>query len=42
VIVMNVAIFWYIALCSRYVDRRFGGAHLHFYGRKSAEQETSV
>jgi hypothetical protein len=40
---MNVAIFWDIEPCSPYVDRRFGGTyHLHFQGRKSADQETSV
>jgi hypothetical protein len=38
----NTAIFWDIASCSRDVNRRFEGMyHLHFQGRKSAEQETS-
>jgi hypothetical protein len=32
---MNVAIFWDIAPCSRYVNRCFGGTyHLHLQGRK--------
>jgi hypothetical protein len=40
---MNVAIFWDIALCSPYANRRFGGKYrLHLQDRKSAEQETSV
>jgi hypothetical protein len=40
---MNVAIFWAIAPCSAYVNKRFGGTyHLHLQGRKSAEQETSL
>jgi succinylglutamate desuccinylase len=34
--------FWDIAPCSRYMNRRFGGTyHLHLQGRKSAEKETS-
>jgi hypothetical protein len=37
------AVFWDIAPCSPYVNRRFGGTYgLHLQGRKSAEQETSV
>jgi hypothetical protein len=39
----NFAIYWDIAPCSTYVNRRFGGKyHLYLHGRKSAEQETSV
>jgi hypothetical protein len=35
---MKFAIFWYIAPCSTYMNRRFGGTyHLHLQGRKSAE-----
>jgi hypothetical protein len=26
-VVMNVAIFWDLALCSSYVNRRYGGTH---------------
>jgi hypothetical protein len=41
--VMNVAIFWDMALCSRYVNIRFGRTyHFHLQSRKSAEQETNV
>jgi hypothetical protein len=41
-VVMNVAIFWDIAQCNPYVNRRFGGTHhLRLQGRKSDEQETS-
>jgi hypothetical protein len=37
-VVMNVAIFWYIALCSPCLNRRFGGAYrLHLQGKKSAD-----
>jgi hypothetical protein len=37
---MNVAIYWDIAPCSQYIDRRFGRAHhLHLQGLKIAEQE---
>jgi hypothetical protein len=37
-----VSIFWYIAPCSPYVNRRFEGTyHIHLQGRKSAKQETS-
>jgi hypothetical protein len=40
---MDVAIFWNIAQCSPYVNRRFGETyHLHIQGRKLAEQETSL
>jgi hypothetical protein len=40
---MNVAIFWDIAPCSPYVDRRFGGTYyLHLQGQKAAKQKTSV
>jgi hypothetical protein len=40
---MNVAIFWNMAPCSPYVNRRFEATYnLHLQGRKSAEQETSV
>jgi hypothetical protein len=35
---MNVVIFWDIALCSQYVNQRFGGIYLQLQGRKSAEQ----
>jgi hypothetical protein len=32
IIIMNVAIFWYIAPCSPYVNRRFGGTyHIQIY-----------
>jgi hypothetical protein len=42
-VVMKVAILWDIAPCSPYMNERFGGTyHLHFQGRKSADQETSV
>jgi hypothetical protein len=42
-VVMNVAIFWDIALCSPYVYQRLGGTyHLQLQDRKSAGQETSV
>jgi uncharacterized protein YjhX (UPF0386 family) len=35
---INVAIFLDTAMCSPYVNRRFGGMyHLHLQGRKSAE-----
>jgi hypothetical protein len=37
--VMNVAIFWDIAPCTSYMDRRFGGRH-HTY--LQGRQETSV
>jgi hypothetical protein len=38
---MNISIFWNIAPCSSYVNRRFGGVyHIHFQGRKSAEHVT--
>jgi hypothetical protein len=40
---LNVAIFWDIAPCSPYVNRRFGGTYdLHLQGRGTAEQETSA
>jgi hypothetical protein len=36
---MKVAIFWDIAPCSLYMNRRFGGTyHLYLQGRKSAKQ----
>jgi hypothetical protein len=39
---MKIVILWDIAPCSTYMNRRFGRIyHLHFQGRKSAEQETS-
>jgi hypothetical protein len=39
---MTFPIFWYIAPCSAYMSRRFGGRyHLQLQGRKSAELETS-
>jgi hypothetical protein len=38
----NVAFFRNIAPCSPYVERRFGGTHLHLHGKKSAEQETRL
>jgi hypothetical protein len=42
-IVMDVAIFWYIAPRSPYVNRRFkGGYHFHIRRRKSVRQETSA
>jgi hypothetical protein len=35
---MNAAVFWDIAPCSPYVDRRFGGTyHFHLQGRNSAD-----
>jgi hypothetical protein len=38
---MTVAIFWDIASCSQYMNRRFGGLYrLHLQGKKLAEQET--
>jgi hypothetical protein len=41
-VVMNVAIFWDIAPCSPYVNRRFGETyHLHIQGRKTAAKGTS-
>jgi hypothetical protein len=40
---MKTAIFWDIALCSPYMNRRFEGTyHLHLQGRKSAKQQTSM
>jgi hypothetical protein len=37
---LKIAIFWDSEPCSPYMNRRFGGKfHLHFQGRKSAEQE---
>jgi hypothetical protein len=40
---MNVAIVCETAPSSKYVDRRFGGAHhLHLQGRTSAKLEISV
>jgi hypothetical protein len=43
VVVMNVAIFCDLALCSPYVNRRCGEMyHLHIQRRKSAEKETSM
>jgi hypothetical protein len=37
---MNVAIFWDMALCSLYMNRRFGGTyHLHLQCRKLAKQK---
>jgi hypothetical protein len=40
---MNVAIFWDIAPCSPYLNRRFGGKyHPHLQGRTAADQEISV
>jgi hypothetical protein len=42
-VVMNVDIFWHIAPCSTYVNRRFRGIYdIHLEGKNSAEQETSV
>jgi hypothetical protein len=42
VVVTNVAIFWDIAPCTPYVNRRFGGTyHLHLQGRKSTEQDSA-
>jgi hypothetical protein len=42
VVIMKTAIFWDIAPCSPYTNRRFGGTyHLHLQSRKSAEEETS-
>jgi hypothetical protein len=41
--ILKVTIFWDIALCSQYMNRRFGGTyHLPFQGRKSSEQELSL
>jgi hypothetical protein len=43
VVVMNVAIFNDLALCSLYVNRRWRGMyHLHIQHRKSAENETRM
>jgi hypothetical protein len=40
---MNVTIFWDIAPCSPYVNRRFGGTyHLYLQGRKSVMEGTSL
>jgi hypothetical protein len=40
---LYISTFWDIALCSTYVDRRFGGTHhFHLQCRKSSEQETGV
>jgi hypothetical protein len=40
---IDVAIFWDIAPCSRYVYRRFGGTyHVHLQGRKSVEKNTGL
>jgi hypothetical protein len=37
---MKFVICWDMAPCSPYMSRRFGGTyHLHFQGRKSAEQK---
>jgi hypothetical protein len=37
-VVTNAAIFWDIAECSPYVNRRFGGTyHFNIQGRKSEE-----
>jgi hypothetical protein len=42
-VVMDAVIFWDIALCSPYVNRRFGGTyHLHLQGRKSDERNRRV
>lgn len=42
-VVMIVANFWHIALCSPYANQRFGRKyHLHLQCRKSADQDTSV
>jgi hypothetical protein len=39
----SFAIFWYIAPCAPYVNRRFRlSYHLHLQGRKSADKETRV
>jgi hypothetical protein len=39
---MKISIFWDIAPCSPYMNRRFGRKYLlHLQDRKSAEQETS-
>jgi hypothetical protein len=41
-IVIDIVIFWDTALCSPYVNRRFGGTyHFHSQGHKSAGQESS-
>jgi hypothetical protein len=40
---LNASISSDIAPCSQYVNRRFGGKYfLHFRGRKSDDQETSL
>jgi hypothetical protein len=40
---LNIAIFWDIAQCRAYVNRRFGeNYYLHLHGRNLAEQETST
>jgi hypothetical protein len=40
--ITKAAIFWDIAPCSQYMNKRFGRTyHLHLQGRKSAEEGTS-
>jgi hypothetical protein len=40
---MNNVVFWDVALCRWYVNRRFGGYYrLHLQGRKIRELGTSV
>jgi hypothetical protein len=37
------AVFWDVALCSSYVNRRFGGTYsLQLHGRKNRERGTKV
>jgi hypothetical protein len=39
-VTMKNAVFWYVATCGSYKNRRFGGTcHLHFQGRKSASEK---
>jgi hypothetical protein len=43
VVVMKIAVFSDVVLCSPYMNRRFGGTYrLNLQGPKSAEQETSM
>jgi hypothetical protein len=41
VVVMNVAIFWDIVLCSSYVNRRFGGKY-HIFGVSHIPEDGNI
>jgi hypothetical protein len=42
-VIMKNAVFWDVAPCSSWVNRRFGRTYrLHLQGRKSRERGTSV